>query len=229
VAEAPRSNRPSPRTPAAVEAELRRRVQGELAQARSEAENGQIDDATLAAIIARAVAAALQWHLEAPEHTRNATLSSRTWRPAGGPRGGAAPRERDREFDARRPSRDFDRPPRKFDRPPREDFDRPARDFDRPRRDDFDRPARDFDRPRRDDFDRPARDFDRPARDDFDRPPRDRDVDGQPRDFDRPPRNRDFPQPPRGRDLDRRPRKGGKPPFRGGGFKRGPRRPPRPR
>ena len=85
----PRSNRPTPRTPAAIEAELRRRVRAELTQARADAEDGQIDDAALASIIARAVASVLTWHLEAPEHTRNATLSSRTWRGAGGPRGGA--------------------------------------------------------------------------------------------------------------------------------------------
>src|SRR5438128_11884933 len=113
MADAPRSNRPIPRTAAAVEAELRRRIRAELNQARSEAD-GELDDATLAAIIARAVATALGWHLEAPEHTRNATISSRSWRPAGGPRGGP-PRSddyRDRPFEPRGP-RDFrDRPPR---------------------------------------------------------------------------------------------------------------------
>ncbi|MBV8718366.1 MAG: hypothetical protein JOZ65_25130 [Chloroflexi bacterium] len=172
MGEAPRSNRPTPRTAAAIEAELRRRIRGELEQAR-EAANGELDDATLAAILARAVAAAVQWHLEAPEHTRNATLSSRTWRPSGGPRGGGGERGAERDFDQRprREARDFDRPPRDFNRPPR-DFDRPPRDFDRPPRD-FDRPPRDFDRPPRN-FDRPPRDFDRPRRD-FDRPPRDND------------------------------------------------------
>src|SRR5215218_2560303 len=80
--EAPRSNRPTPRTSAAVEAELRRRIRAELVQARSDAENGELDDVMLASVIARAIATALAWHLEAPEHTRNATLSSRTWRPA---------------------------------------------------------------------------------------------------------------------------------------------------
>src|SRR5438876_8208880 len=98
--EAPRSNRPTPRTPAAVEAELRRRLRMELAQARGDAD-GELTDAALAEIIARAIASALSWHLEAPEHTRNATLSSRTWRPAGGPRGGGPP-----------PPRDFDEPRR---------------------------------------------------------------------------------------------------------------------
>src|ERR1700737_3677871 len=100
MSEAPRSNRPTPRTTAAVEAELRRRIRAELTQARSDAE-GELDDATLATVIAGAIAAALTWHLEAPEHTRNATLSSRTWRPAGGPRAGARTEDSD---DDRRPS-----------------------------------------------------------------------------------------------------------------------------
>src|SRR5207248_6615046 len=122
--------------------ELRRRIRTDLEQARTNAD-GQLDDATLAAIIARAVAAALQWHLEAPEHTRNATLSSRTWRPAGGPRG---PRARDEEREGS--TRNFDRPPRDFDRGPR-DYDRPPREYDRPPRE-YDRPPRDYDRPPRD-------------------------------------------------------------------------------
>jgi hypothetical protein len=153
MGEAPRSNRPTPRTAAAIEAELRRRIRGELEQAR-EAADGQLDDATLAGIIARAVAAAAEWHLESPEHTRNATLSSRSWRPSGGPRGGGG-RGPERDFDERprREGRDFDRPPRDFDRPPR-DFDRPPRDFERPPRD-FDRRPRDFDRPPRDNDRRP--------------------------------------------------------------------------
>ena len=75
-----------------MEAELRRRVRTELTQARVEA-NGELTDAALANAIARAIGAALGWHLESPEHTRNATLSSRTWRPASGPRGaGGGPR-----------------------------------------------------------------------------------------------------------------------------------------
>jgi hypothetical protein len=118
MAEAPRSNRPAPRTAAAIEAELRRRIRSELEQARNASE-GQLDDATLAAVIARAIAAGMQWHLEAPEHTRNATLSSRTWRPAGGPRGGRPPDADDR------PPREYDRRPRDFDRPPPRDYDRP--------------------------------------------------------------------------------------------------------
>jgi len=219
MAEAPRSNRPTPRTAASVEAELRRRIRTELEQARAAAD-GELADVELAAIIARAVASALQWHLEAPEHTRNATLSSRSWRPAGGPRG---PRPRE--------DRDFDRPPRdrEFDRPPRDrEFDRPPRDreFDRPPRD------REFDRPPRD------REFDRGPRErDYDRPPRERPFDRPPREFerrepdygrrDRPEGNYD--RPPRDRDFDRPRRPAGKP-FRGGGFKaRSQRRPPRSR
>jgi len=136
--EAPRSNRPTPRTAAAIEAELRRRIRAELAEARSQTD-GELDDQALAAIIARAVASALSWHLEAPEHTRNATVSSRTWRPAGGPRGGQS-----REEPAERGPRDFEdrprRPPyreRDFeDRPPRGPYqERRPRDFeDRPPR-----------------------------------------------------------------------------------------------
>ena len=161
--EAPRSNRPQPRTGAAIEAELRRRVRTELLEAREQAE-GELDDASLAGIIARAIASALSWHLEAPEHTRNATLSSRTWRSAGGPRGGG-PR-----------SGDFgEGPPARRGFEPREprDFERGERDFDRDRRGprDYDRPQRDYDRPQRD-YDRPARDYDRPTRD-YDRGPRD--------------------------------------------------------
>ncbi len=121
MSDAPRSNRPAPRTAAAVEAELRRRIRLELEQARGELD-GQLDDAALAAIIARAVSSAMQWHLEAPEHTRNATLSSRSWRPAGGPRGGR-PAE-----DDERPARDSNgpRPPRDFDRGPRDLAGHPA-------------------------------------------------------------------------------------------------------
>ena len=208
MAEAPRSNRPTPRTPAATEAELRRRIRSELEEARNAAD-GQLDDTALAAVIARAISAALEWHREGPEHTRNATLSSRTWRPAGGPRGARSAGEAD------------DRPPRRprdYDRPPPRDFDRPSRDVDRPQRD-FDRPPpRDYDRPPPRDYDRPRREFDR----DVDQPPRE--YRGGP-DYDRGPRGG-------GRKYDRKPRNGGRPPTRGGGFKRGgfgPRRPPRPR
>jgi len=197
MSEAPRSNRPTPRTPAAVEAELRHRIRSELEQARSDAEDGQLDDASLAAIIARAVASAMQWHLEAPEHTRNATLSSRSWRPAGGPRGGTR-RDFDRDGDEERGPREYGRGPRREfeDRPPR-DYDRPPRDFDRPPRD-FDRSPRDFDRP-------PPRGFGR----------RPRDFDGPPQEFDRDRPRRDF--------DDRPPRRSGKP-LRQGGFKRRPQR-----
>ena len=86
----PRSMRPTPRTPAAIEAELRRRLRLELKQARETAD-GELDEATLAAVIARAIAAALAWHLEAPEHTRFATQTSRGWRSAPGPRGAPGP------------------------------------------------------------------------------------------------------------------------------------------
>ncbi len=197
MSEAPRSNRPAPRTPAAVEAELRRRIRTELTQARSEAD-GQLDDAALADIIARAIASVLTWHLEAPEHTRNATLSSRSWRPAGGPRGGA----RSQEDEEREPRGRFDQPgprgvgggprgPRPFDRGPRP-FDRGPRPFDRGPRP-FDRGPRDYDQDR----------------------PSPRDDEAGPRDFrdDRGPRR--GPPPPRGGG-------GG---FKRGGF--GPKRPPR--
>ncbi|HTD78178.1 MAG TPA: hypothetical protein VK898_11120 [Chloroflexota bacterium] len=151
MAEASRSNRPTPRTPAAIEAELRRRIRAELAEARGQTE-GELDDQTLAGIIARAIASALSWHLEAPEHTRNATMSSRTWRPAGGPRGGQS-----REETAERGPRDVEdrprRPPpfreRNFeDRPPRGPYqERRPRDFeDRPPRGPYqERRPRDFD------------------------------------------------------------------------------------
>ena len=182
MADAPRSNRPIPRTAAAVEAELRRRIRAELNQARNEAD-GELDDATLAAIIARAVATALGWHLEAPEHTRNATISSRSWRPAGGPRGGP-PRSddyRDRPFEPRGP-RDFrDRPPRGprdfGDRGPSDSRGRGPSDFrDRGPREFEDRGPRDY----------PDRGF--PPRRGFqDRPPRSRGGGFGPR---RPPRSR---------------------------------------
>ena len=136
MAEAPQSNRPTPRTTAAVEAELRRQIRADLAQAREDAD-GELDDASLASIIARAIGAAVGWHLESPEHVRNATVSSRTWRPSSGPRG------------AGRPPDDDERGPRQFDdrrRPPPPDRapfpDRGSRDFGdrnaprRPSRDD---------------------------------------------------------------------------------------------
>ena len=165
MAEASRSNRPTPRTPAAIEAELRRRIRAELAEARGQTE-GELDDQTLAGIIARAIASALSWHLEAPEHTRNATMSSRTWRPAGGPRGGQS-----REETAERGPRDFEDRPR---RPP------PFRE-----RNFEDRPPRGPYQERR------PRDFeDRPPRGPYEeRPPRGPYQDRRPRDFDeRPPR-----------------------------------------
>src|SRR5712691_10822177 len=128
----PRSNRPTPRTAAAVEAELRRRIRAELTQARSDAD-GELDDAALAGVMARAIAMALGWHLESPEHARNATLSSRTWRPAGGPRGGQPRGEFEdrgpRQFDNRGPRQFDDRRPPFRDRPPYQE--RPPREDDR--------------------------------------------------------------------------------------------------
>lgn len=122
MSDSPRSNRPTPRTSAAIEAELRHRIQAELAQARTEAGDGPLADDALAAIIARAVNAALGWHLESPEHTRNATLSSRTWRGASGPRGGRPDTQADEDEDeqTRGGFRDRGRQPRPFDRPRRE-------------------------------------------------------------------------------------------------------------
>jgi hypothetical protein len=156
MAEGSRSNRPTPRTAAAAEAELRRRIRGELTQARAEAHNGEIEDSALADIIARAVASALSWHLDAPEHTRNATLSSRSWRPSAGPRGGRRPsggvdeqpeEPEPRARDYNRPPRGYDRPPREYDRAPRgqREYDREPREFDRSSRGD-ERGRRDFDR-----------------------------------------------------------------------------------
>jgi hypothetical protein len=217
-----RSNRPTPRTPAAIEAELRRRLRTELAQAREEA-GGELDDAALAGIIGRAIAVALGWHLEGPEHTRNATLSSRTWRGASGPRGGGPPRDRDR---------DFDQGPGGFD-----DRGRPSGFEDRGRGGGFDdrrRPGRPIDRGPRE---RPSGEWRPPPRGQF-RPrgypagnDEERDWDeGQDTD-ERPPRR--YPS-PRGRGPQRPggpggPRwpssggpRGGRPPGRGG-F--GPRRP----
>src|ERR1700704_4611725 len=109
MSEAPRSNRPTPRTTAAIEAELRRQIRADLAQARADAD-GELDDESLASIIAHAIGMLLVWHQESPEHTRNATTSSRTWRPAGGPRG-AAPGPRD--FGDRTPPNSRGGPPRR--------------------------------------------------------------------------------------------------------------------
>src|SRR5919197_4505602 len=143
MTEQPRSNRPTPRTPAAIEAELRRRIRADLTQARADAD-GELDDAALAAVIARAIGNALGWHVEAPEHTRNATLSSRSWRPAGGPRAGGRP---PREFEGRPPrepeEREYEerRPPPYRDRYEREErFER--RDEYEPRDRDYRPPPR---------------------------------------------------------------------------------------
>src|SRR5919199_5558546 len=89
----PRHTRPAPRTPAAIEAELRRRLRNELNEARTAAADAgeELDDATLAAIIARAIAVALSLHTDA-EHVRGPQTSNAGWRSAPGPRGGAPPR-----------------------------------------------------------------------------------------------------------------------------------------
>jgi hypothetical protein len=196
--EAPRSNRPTPRTTAAVEAELKRRIRAELTQARADAE-GELDDATLATIIAGAIAAAMSWHLESPDHTRNSTLSSRTWRPAGGPRGGGARPPRDFEERAASDDRSADRP--RFGDRPRQFDDRPRQFGDRPRQFGADRPRGPFQ-------ERGPRDYD-----ERDAPPR-----REPRDFDE---RGDFPpRGPQGRPPFN-PR-GGSRPSGGGGF--GPRR-----
>ena len=63
---------------------------------------GELDDESLASIIAHAIGLLLSWHQESPEHTRNATTSSRTWRPAGGPRGGRPQEFEERSFEAYR-------------------------------------------------------------------------------------------------------------------------------
>src|SRR5919202_3701379 len=115
----PRSTRPTPRTPAAIEAELRRRLRNELTEARAAAEDAGeagLDDATLAAIIARAIGTALSLHAEA-EHVRGPQTSNAGWRSAPGPRGGGpprrppgGPREYDEGFDPGRPPPRYPRP-----------------------------------------------------------------------------------------------------------------------
>src|ERR671934_2894852 len=93
----PRSTRPTPRTPAAIEAELRRRLRSELSEARNAAEDAGepgLGDATLAAIIARAIGTALSLHAEA-EHARGPQTSNAGWRSAPGPRGRRPPPEED--------------------------------------------------------------------------------------------------------------------------------------
>ena len=137
-----------------------------MAQARADAD-GELDDESLASIIAHAIGMALGWHQESPEHTRNATTSSRTWRPAGGPRGGRPQEFEERSFEDRGPRQFDDRrrgpPPDRGpsqDRGPYQDRggfqprppyqDRPPRDFDDrngpprrgPRDDDRDFPPR---------------------------------------------------------------------------------------
>jgi hypothetical protein len=102
-----RPTRPAPRTPAAVEAELRRRVRAELEETRG-AGGGELSDVALANIIARAIGQALAWHVDAPEHARGPTTSG-GWRPAPGPRGQPRPDDRDRAAPTWR-----DRGPRPF-------------------------------------------------------------------------------------------------------------------
>lgn len=103
MSEAPRSNRPAPRTAAALEAELRRRIQDDLAAATEESD-GELSEESLATVIARAVSWALQWHLDAPEHQRGPRLNE-GWRSASGPRGRGPERAdmEDRRFDAEAP------------------------------------------------------------------------------------------------------------------------------
>jgi hypothetical protein len=113
--DAPRSNRPQPRTPAAVEAELRRQVRAGLAEARAAAD-GELTDEALAQVVAHAVGQALGWHVDAPEHARG-PVAGGGWRPATGPRGASGRpdwQERDRP-----PRRDWD----DRGRPPRGDWD----------------------------------------------------------------------------------------------------------
>src|ERR1700681_4345238 len=144
MSEAPRSNRPTPRTTAAIEAELRRQIRADMVQARADAD-GELDDESLASIIAHAIGLLLGWHQESPEHTRNATTSSRTWRPAGGPRGARPQEFEERTFEERGPRQFDDRrggpPPDRGPAPDRRPYqDRP------PYRPPFqDRPPRDFD------------------------------------------------------------------------------------
>ncbi|MDQ6672519.1 MAG: hypothetical protein M3069_17550 [Chloroflexota bacterium] len=199
MSEAPQSNRPTPRTTAAVEAELRRQIRADLTQARADAD-GELNDESLASIVAHAVGTALGWHFESPEHTRNASASSRTWRPAGGPRGGRPqPGFEERSLEDRGPRQFDDR--RRGPTPERDPFqDRPPYQNRRPfqnRPPYQDRPPRDFD-------DRGAPPRRGPREDDRDFPPR---------------------RGPQGRPSGFGPQSGGRPPNRGGGGF-GPRRPP---
>src|SRR3569833_443000 len=89
--DSPRPSRPTPRTPAALEAELRRQLKSDLADA-AEANDGELSEDTLAAIIARAIAAAFAWHMDGPEHARGPRISGGSeWRSAPGPRGYSRP------------------------------------------------------------------------------------------------------------------------------------------
>lgn len=222
------SNRPAPRTPAAMEGELRRTVLAELRTAQGA--NGELSDEALAAAIARAVASAVAWHLDAPEHARagDRFTGPGAWRGQAGPRGPRFPREQDDDWSPERdegPGRDvpfqaprFGQGPRGNDRwEPRE----APRDRDRgpgpggPR---FGGPREGGWQQRPDQRGRPPRDWDGPVRGNFGR--------GQDEDFDEGPRfNRGGG--PRGFDGGPRqggaPRPGGGPRFGGGGGSRGPR------
>ena len=81
------STRPTPRTAAALEAELRRRLRITISTAR-EAADGELSDEALAAAVANAIVATMQWHLDAPEHARGIDrVGGSSWRGATGPRG----------------------------------------------------------------------------------------------------------------------------------------------
>lgn len=113
---APRPSRPTPRTAAALESDLRRQLRAAFQQARDDA-GGELADKDLAAVIASAIAAAFAWHLEAPEHARGIDrIGSGTWRPAAGPRGRPQPQPEWGEDGAPGPPR-----------PPRRGFGGPGR------------------------------------------------------------------------------------------------------
>src|SRR5574340_755299 len=114
--DSPRPNRPPARTPAALEAELRRRIRDQLAEARDLGE-GELSDEALAATIASAIGAALSWHLDQPEHARglDRITTGGAWRPAPGPRARPRPRpafeeEEEAEYGE---EEEFERPPRR--------------------------------------------------------------------------------------------------------------------
>jgi hypothetical protein len=160
-----RSTRPTPRTPAALEAELRRRLRTELVEAR-EAAVGELSDEALAAVIARAIATAMNLHLEGPEHARGIDrISTRAsnWRPAAGPRG-RAPQEQDEEWAEEEGFQPRPRPAgsprggRPFNGPPRGGFGGPRPAFGGPPRGNYGGPPRgNFGGPPRSGFGGPPR------------------------------------------------------------------------